>query len=557
MTDTSKDYPDESLVFEPVRVETKPTSQAESGATSAKKEPRAWQKLMLAYREWVALPTRIRSEIPVAKHNLGRVQKALMEYRLLLLRFKFYAANIDAEIWASYRSVFDEVRRLEKKTNARGLRFSRPGYLRGLLQEWQTVIAKQADLLVAIDKAPSSFEFYNKMMTFKQMHRIERRESEETSQKFARAYQGLENAIQYIEKFNSENNLSIFGASALRVEDAREYWDERLNTIREMEAEGEDPDTTLAEINHLKDVMYESPALAKWVHDTEQRFTRLAYDHELLADSFGKAVIPDAEMKEHQAIVNEMLPRLWATGQREQLEQYIHLVENFVATYESQVSSEVSFAERHSLHRSGGVEAAGVSQAQSLQQMTDLTKILISAMEAREAAMPNHSISVAKYAVEVSRQMNWPETDTRYLELAALLHDVGKIWIPESVLNKDGPLTAQETAEIQKHPLYGAQILESFESLKEIAPWVYYHQERWDGSGYPEGLRADDIPIAARIIAVAEAYSAMTSGSAGKGPVASEAALMELQSEAGLAFDPNVVDVFVKVVRNSDGGRPG
>jgi putative nucleotidyltransferase with HDIG domain len=389
------------------------------------------------------------------------------------------------------------------------------------------------------------------MMKFQELHRIERRESEETTQKFTRAYQGLESAIQYVEKFNSENDLSIFGASVLRVDDARAHWDESLNTIREMEAVGDDPDRIIAEINHLKDVMFESPALAKWVHDIEQRFTRLVYDHELLVDSFGKAVIPEAELKEHQAIHGEALPRLWATGQRNQLEESIHLLENFVAVYEPQVDSELSFAERHSLRRSGSAEAVAVSQAQSLQQMTDLTKILVSAMEAREPAMPNHAITVAKHSVEIGREMNWSEEDIRYLELAALLHDVGKIWIPESVLNKDGVLTSQDTEELRKHPLYGAQILESFDSLKEIAPWVYYHQERWDGAGYPEGLAGEDIPIAARIIAVAEAYSAMVSGTAARRPMTADGALMALQAEAGLAFDPHIVEVFIKTARGS------
>jgi HD-GYP domain-containing protein (c-di-GMP phosphodiesterase class II) len=126
---------------------------------------------------------------------------------------------------------------------------------------------------------------------------------------------------------------------------------------------------------------------------------------------------------------------------------------------------------------------------------------------------------------------------------------VGKIWIPESVLNREGALTKQDTDEIRKHPLYGAQILESFDSLKDIAPWIYYHQERWDGAGYPEGLSGEDIPIAARIIAVAEAYSAMISGSASRPPMTAEGALMELQTEAGLAFDPHIVEVFVKAAR--------
>jgi putative nucleotidyltransferase with HDIG domain len=550
MTNTEKDYPDESLVFEPIRME-KPIRVEAEGEVAPKKKARPGSRAMELYREWLGLPTRIRAQAPVARHNVGRVQQGLILYRLILLKFKFYAINVDTEIWTTYRWILAEVQRLGTKTKGRRLRFRRLAYLRELLQEWQTLIARESDLLVSIEKAPASFEFYNKMMTFQELHRVERRESEETSQKYSRAYDGLESAIQYVEKFNSENDLSIFGASVLRVADARAYWDERLNAIRGMEARGDDPDRTTAEINHLKDVMFESPALAKWVHDIEQRFTRLVYDHELLVDSFGKAVIPEAELREHQTIHSEALPRLWATGQRKQLEESIHLLERFVATYEGQVDSELSFAERHSLRRSGGGEATGVSQTQGLQQMADLTRILVSAMEAREPAMPNHSITVAKYAVEIGRQMNWREEDVRYLELAALLHDVGKIWIPESVLNKDGALTAQDTAELRKHPLYGAQILESFDSLKDIAPWIYYHQERWDGAGYPEGLSGEDIPIAARIIAVAEAYSAMVSGSASRRPMTAEGALMELQTEAGLAFDPHVVEVFVKATRAS------
>jgi HD-GYP domain-containing protein (c-di-GMP phosphodiesterase class II) len=139
--------------------------------------------------------------------------------------------------------------------------------------------------------------------------------------------------------------------------------------------------------------------------------------------------------------------------------------------------------------------------------------------------------------------------DTRYLELAALLHDVGKIWVPETLLNKTDPLTPQDVSELHKHTLYGAQMLEAFDSLKDIAPWIYYHQERWDGLGYPEGLAGEEIPVASRIIAVAEAYAAMLSGSAGRQPVAADAALMEVQSQAGLAFDPTVVESFVKVIR--------
>jgi putative nucleotidyltransferase with HDIG domain len=547
MTDIEKNYPDESLVFEPVRAVPVPRPMPEQEA-AAPARPGPIRRLIHAYRDWASLPALIRSEAPLARHNIDRLQRALVEYRLIMLKYRFQAGNIHSEIWEGYQRIFEQVRQLEQRTGRRWLQVNRLGSLRSLLQDWQAVIGQQADLLVAIDKAPASFEFYNKMMTFKEMHRIERLESEEISQKYTRAYQGLEGALQYIEKFNTQNDLNIFGASVLNVEDARAYWDERLNAIREMEAEGADPDEVVEQIDHLKDVMFEAPALAKWVHDVEQRFNRVVYDHSLLVDSFGKALIPDPELREMQSIVSEDFPHLWATGQREQLEKQIGTVERWIGIYEAQVASELSFAERHSLRRTG-VEAVTESQMGSFQQMLDLARVLVSGIEAREPGMPNHSSDVAKFAVEIARQMNWTEVDTRYLELAALLHDVGKIWVPETLLNKTDPLTPQDVSELHKHTLYGAQMLEAFDSLKDIAPWIYYHQERWDGLGYPEGLAGEEIPVASRIIAVAEAYAAMLSGSAGRQPVAADAALMEVQSQAGLAFDPTVVENFVKVIR--------
>src|SRR5512135_215016 len=209
MSNMEKDYPDEALVFEPVRVD----GGHEASADATKKKARSQLRVVELYREWLGLPTRIRSQVPVARLNLTQVQKALIEYRLELLRFKFYAVKVDAEIWESYRAVLSDLDRLEKKTRGRRLPFNRLSHLRELLRDWEALNQRQIDLLGVIDKAPGSFEFYNKMMTFQQLHRTERRESEETSQKFTKAYQGLEGAIQYIEKFNSDNELSIFGSS--------------------------------------------------------------------------------------------------------------------------------------------------------------------------------------------------------------------------------------------------------------------------------------------------------------------------------------------------------
>jgi hypothetical protein len=164
MTNTEKDYPDESLVFEPIRMEQQIRVEAEV-EVAPKQKARPGSRAMELYREWLGLPARIRAQAPVAKHNVGRVQQALILYRLILLKFKFYAINVDTEIWTTYRWILAEVERLGKKTKGRSLRFRRLAYVRELLQEWQTLIAREADLLVSIEKAPASNEFYNKMMT--------------------------------------------------------------------------------------------------------------------------------------------------------------------------------------------------------------------------------------------------------------------------------------------------------------------------------------------------------------------------------------------------------
>jgi putative nucleotidyltransferase with HDIG domain len=234
------------------------------------------------------------------------------------------------------------------------------------------------------------------------------------------------------------------------------------------------------------------------------------------------------------------------------MDHYLRILEQFLSIYENEVQSELTYAERHDMKRQMDAgSTATPAQGQNFQQLIDLTKILVSAIESREPTMANHSLMVARLCVAVAREMNWGDNEVRSLEIAALLHDVGKIWIPESVLAKEEDLSKDDIELLKKHPLYGAQLLESFDSFKEIAPWIYYHQERWDGQGYPEGLAGEEIPIAARIIAVAESYNAMTSGHTTRRAMTAQVALDEIKAEAGKAYDPHIVDFFVKVMQDA------
>jgi HD-GYP domain-containing protein (c-di-GMP phosphodiesterase class II) len=520
------------------------TSQSPATTTQTEEPPTPKRGLSVRikqavadYREWAALPLKIRLTQPKAKKGLDNVHVALTEYRMVLLKFDYLASRVDSNIWENYSYIFAEYKRLEKATNKYTLPLGSLQKLRKLQQDWDMLIDRETDYIVEVNKAPSSLRFYDKMVRNKVFREQERRHDTELSQKFSKAYQSLENAMEYVEKFNLENDISVYGASVLRIEDARRFWEEKLNYIHELEAKHEDPDVILGEINKLKDSMYAAPTLAKWIHEIEQRMQRIKFDHDLLINTYGKAVIPNDAIDENTTIITEIVPRLWANGQREQIDQYLRTVESYLTIYEPEVQSELTFAERHQLKRH--IELESQDQSHQYQQLIDLTKILISAIESREPTMANHSLVVSRLCIATARQMNWAEPEIRSLE-------IGKIWIPESILAKEGQLTDKDFEELKRHPLYGAQILESIDSFKEIAPWIYYHQERWDGKGYPEGLSGEEIPIASRIIAVAEAYNAMTSGHSTRKAMTAQAALNEVEKESGKAFDPHVVEAFLK-----------
>jgi HD-GYP domain-containing protein (c-di-GMP phosphodiesterase class II) len=133
------------------------------------------------------------------------------------------------------------------------------------------------------------------------------------------------------------------------------------------------------------------------------------------------------------------------------------------------------------------------------------------------------------------------------VRLAGILHDVGKVGVPDSVLKKPGPLSEEEWSLMRKHPEIAARILEGAD-MDDIREWVLAHQERPDGGGYPQGLKGDQIPLEARILAVADAYEAMTSDRVYRPALSSEAAQTELLQCAGTQFDPSVVSAFLKLL---------
>ena len=170
---------------------------------------------------------------------------------------------------------------------------------------------------------------------------------------------------------------------------------------------------------------------------------------------------------------------------------------------------------------------------------------LARAVDARNAYTGSHSQRVAELAARVARRMDLPEDQVELTRLAASLHDLGKLAIPEELLRKPGPLTEPERMILERHPQIGFRMLESL-GVDTVADWVLHHHERWDGSGYPDGLPGDQIPLGARIIFVADAYDAMTSECVYRRRVSPQEAVEELERCAGTQFDPAIVSAFAE-----------
>jgi HD-GYP domain-containing protein (c-di-GMP phosphodiesterase class II) len=178
--------------------------------------------------------------------------------------------------------------------------------------------------------------------------------------------------------------------------------------------------------------------------------------------------------------------------------------------------------------------------------------ILMTALDTKDPYTRGHAQRVARYAGLLAREMGVPEDQVEEIVRAAALHDIGKLGIPDQILNKPAALTEEETVVIQRHPLLGGAILSQIESIGYSRDWVLHHHERWDGQGYPHQLAGEAIPLAARIIAVVDAYDAMTSDRPYRQAMPHEAAMEEIRAMAGSQFDPTVVQAFVNMVKDRD-----
>ena len=161
-----------------------------------------------------------------------------------------------------------------------------------------------------------------------------------------------------------------------------------------------------------------------------------------------------------------------------------------------------------------------------------------------------HATRLAEWAVRVGEQLGIQDAELQDLETASLLHDIGKIGVPDAILLKPGKLTDEETALARKHPEYGWAILQSIPGFERASLLVLHHHERYDGNGYPAGLESDEIPLGARIVAVVDAYDAMTSDRAYRKGLERDEAFRRLEADSGSQFDPEVTALYIRMLKD-------
>lgn len=191
----------------------------------------------------------------------------------------------------------------------------------------------------------------------------------------------------------------------------------------------------------------------------------------------------------------------------------------------------------------------------SKKEMAFLNKIihvLIKALEYYDIATVGHSAGVTRYTTKIAERLNLGTETARKLYWASYIHDIGKIFIKQDILNKPERLTKEEYELVKLHPIKGEELIADMEELEDIAKIIRYHHERWDGKGYPDGLKGEEIPLESRILAVADAFEAMISERPYKKALSKKEAIEELKRCSGTQFDPKIVEIMISILQEED-----
>ena len=224
--------------------------------------------------------------------------------------------------------------------------------------------------------------------------------------------------------------------------------------------------------------------------------------------------------------------------------------------YDKATHDKFSREDVHLLTTIGSQMGIAIENARLYAVLQDSTlqtvQALASSLEAKDNYTSGHSARVSHYSHLIALRLGLDEREMRNLRYASQLHDIGKIGITERILNKPGKLSDWEVSAIKDHPVIGEKIIQSLDFLDDVRDVIRHHHERWDGTGYPDNLLGDDIPLLSRIMSVADAYDAMTTARPYRAALSRSTAIAELRSNSGTQFDPRLVDLFLTILREED-----
>lgn len=496
--------------------------------------------------EWKRFRREIKGFPEVVDANWDMILEALNDYRLTFTHLDYKSEKIDQEVWDKFENIKSIIPILKKVTFKRLLVLRSRSWLDRIWHSWQDLLHKQKYLLNLLVEAPGKLEFYNNMQTVRAQQKLDKLKEEKNARAVASARQNLEHVMSQIEEKNKGVDEFTYGSKILRLDQAQQFWGNKFDEFLHVDKlDDANTDKVLKNIHWLQEIIRDAPGLAKGVRSLEEKYNQLISTHEMLL-SYGSSVIPASEITRTSEMLKKEIPQLWTNGKFDDLDRVIQSLHKFIEYYELKVQTELSLAERR---RPGLTQALSMkveTRKNGYSGLISMARSMVSAVDARDKFMKGHSNMVTELALRIANKMGWNKSGLEKLELAALLHDVGKLSIPEVILTKEGPLSPHEWTVIQMHPIYGAEIIKSIEPLKEVIPWVYHHQERWDGSGYPDGLAKDDIPVGATIISVAEAFTVMKTGMPHRKGITEDEALVMVKEQASQQFNPEVVEVLLE-----------
>lgn len=232
--------------------------------------------------------------------------------------------------------------------------------------------------------------------------------------------------------------------------------------------------------------------------------------------------------------------------------RHLNIAIGQIAAGKSELSLEMTGKDEVAILAARLAELSISLQSEREEMMLAAIEGLVAALEAKDVYTHGHSSQVSMLSHAIAKELELSDKEQFVIRIAGLLHDIGKIGIPDQILNKETRLDDEERRVIEQHPLIGAKILAEIPALAKITQIVKHHHERWDGSGYPERKTTEEIPLAARIIAVADTYQAMTSDRPYRKGLSIKVAMAELKRCSGSQFDPQIVDAFEKIHRTQN-----